>query len=89
MHDAGIDSVEHQLGSTEHLEPTNGVDLAPRQIDEPIAAPALHDRATKVEFPVVFDHIDVEIPTSLSAVSPYEVDGFTSELDTNVDVGHP
>ena len=87
-HQAWIDAVEHQLGSTEHLELATRVDLAPREIDEPVAKSALHDRSTKVEGPVVVDHIDVDVPSNLCGVSRGEIDGFTSELHTNVDVEH-
>ncbi len=77
-HHAGVDAVQHQLGSTEHLEPSTGVEFAPRQIDKPVTAPALHDRTTKIEIPVVVNDIDVDIPANLCAVGPGKIDGFTS-----------
>lgn len=87
-HEAGVDPVEHQLRSAEHLEFTARVDLASREVDEPIVAPALNHRAPEVQTPVCLDNVDLEIPTSLGFISPHKIDGLTSQLDTNVNVAH-
>lgn len=88
MHEAWIDPVEHQLRPAEHLEAATGVELTPREVDEPITTPALHGRATEVETPVDIDDPDLETPTSLLGISPHKIDGLMSQLDTNVDVAH-
>ena len=37
-YESWIDSIEHQLGATEHLEVPEVVDVAPREIQETVAA---------------------------------------------------
>src|SRR6185295_15527159 len=44
-----VDAVEHQLGAAEHLELAIRVDLAPREVQEAVAALAVHRGPAEVE----------------------------------------
>ncbi len=87
-HHAGIDSIEHQLGSTEHLEVVVWADLPPRQVDESVTAFALNRRAAKIELAVSLDHIEVEFPARFVRISEDELGRNTTELDSDVNVAH-
>jgi len=81
----GIDSIQHQLGPTEHLEGPVVVDVAPRQIKEPIATLAVNCRTPEVQRGVRSGHdADVEVPSGSSGITGDEVVWFLPDLDADV-----
>ena len=82
-----IDVIEHQLGATEHLEAPFVVDVAPREVQEAIAAFAVNCRTPEVQRAIRSGHnADVEVPSGFGHVAGDEVVWFASDLDTDMDV---
>jgi hypothetical protein len=82
-----IDLIEHQLGATEHLEAPLVVDVAPREVQEAIAALAVNYRTPEVRRAIRSGHnADVELPSGSGHVAGDKVVGFVSDLDTDMDV---
>ena len=82
-----LDSIEHQLGSPEHLEAAIWADVTPREVDEPVASLALHRRSAEVEI-VLADDLDVYVPARLGLICSYEVSRVATYLHTYVRVLH-
>jgi hypothetical protein len=82
-----LDSIEHQLGSPEHLEAAVWADVAPREVDEAIAALALHRRPAEVDI-VLADDLDVYVPGRLRLISSYQVSSVATYMDPYVHVLH-
>ncbi len=87
LHHTRFDAIEHQLRTSEHLEPSVA-QVAPREVDVAIAASALHGRSSKVAAPVLRDDVDLELPERLRHVGAHELLGFSAHLDADVDVAH-
>jgi hypothetical protein len=82
-----IDLIEHQLGATEHLEAPLVVDVAPREVQEAIAALAVNCRTPEVRRAIRSGHnADVELPSGSGHVAGDKVVWFVSDLDTDMDV---
>ena len=82
-----VDSIEHQLGASEHLEPATVVHVPPRQVQEALASPSVHRRTAEVEAGVrllVDGHVDV--PSGLFASPADKVARIGPDLDADVDV---
>jgi hypothetical protein len=82
-----LDSIEHQLGSPEHLEAAIWADITPREVDEAVASLALHHRPAEVEI-VPADDLDVYVPARLGLICSYEVSRVATYLHTYVHVLH-
>jgi hypothetical protein len=82
-----LDSIEHQLGSPEHLEAAAWANVTPREVDEAVASLALHRRPAEVES-VLADDLDVYVPGRLGHISSYEVSSFATYLHPYVHVLH-
>src|SRR4051794_4204844 len=61
-----VDVGEHQLRPAEHRERAVNGDVAPREVEEPLAALAVHGRSADVN--AVVDHRDVELPARVAEV---------------------
>ena len=70
------------------MEGAVAVDVAPREIDEPLAALTLHRRSLEVEGAVIV-HLDahVEAPLRRAGIASDQVGGFPAHLDADVHVG--
>ena len=82
-----LDSIQHQLGSPEHLEAAVWTNVTPREVDEAVASLALHRRPAEVET-VLADDLDVYVPGRLGLVSSYEVSSLAMYLHPYVHVLH-
>jgi hypothetical protein len=82
-----LDSIEHQLGSPEHLEAAVWANVTPREVDEAVASLALHCRPTEVEI-VRPDDLDVYVPRRLGLICSDEVSSFATYLHPYVHVLH-
>ena len=76
---------EHQLGAAEHRE-LAAVELAPGQVEEPLAALAVHGRATEVALVVQFDDPHVGLPPGLGCIAGDEPFRTRAHLQADVDV---
>jgi len=65
--------VEHELGPPEHLEVVGVIDGAPAQVQEPVAALAVDERAALVEGAVLRDGVDGEVPFGVGCVAGDQV----------------
>lgn len=85
--DIGIDAVQHQLGTTEHVEMTEPVEVSPREIQESFTTFALHRRTPEVERTIsALDQIDVEFPVRGVGVGGNEFLGELADLDADPNV---
>ena len=86
-HEVGIDAVEHELGSTKHVEGPAVVDVAPRQVNEAFTAFSVHGPATKVECTIAVDNCaDIEFPTGIGGIASHQVLGLRPDLDADMHV---
>ena len=82
-----IDSIQHQLGATEHLEVLVPIDVAPREVDEAIASLAMNRRASEVHRRVTSrDDSDFEFPARAHRVAWDKIVWFLPDLDPDADV---
>ena len=75
-HDDGIDAVEHELGSPEHVKGAGVIDIAPREVNEAVAQSSLDRPSAEVELSARVDQgVDVEFPARLDGIASREVLG--------------
>ena len=84
------DVSEHQLGATKACEGAVVANVAPGEVDEPLAASALHGRTAEVDAVWVLDDVDVERPPGTLRITTNQFGGLAFELnsDVNVVAGH-
>lgn len=81
----GIDRVQHQLGSSEHLKDTL-LDSSPREVEEPIAPLAVHRRPPEVKATVVAcDYVNIELPPCGGGAAGDQVTWLPPDLYAHVD----
>ena len=86
-HKAPIDSIQHQLGATKHLEASVVLQIAPRQVEEAIASLAVNCRASEVHRRVAScDDSDIEFPACGHRVAWDEIVWFLPNLNPDANV---
>ena len=82
-----IDSIQHQLGATEHLEALVVIHVAPSQVEEAIASLAMNRRASEFHRSVTScDDSDIEFPARGHRVAWDEMVWFLPDLNPDADV---
>ena len=88
LDDPWLDSVEHQLCSSEHLELIAWTDIAPGEVDESVAALALHGEASEVEDSLLLNDLDINLPARLGLICPDQLGRVAPDLNPDVNVLH-
>src|ERR687891_290152 len=88
LDDAWLNSVEHQLCPSEHLELIACTDIAPAEVDEPVAALALHGGAAEVEDSLLSNDRDVDLPARLGLICSDQLSWVAPDLNPDVNVLH-
>jgi hypothetical protein len=81
LDDPWLDSVEHQLCSSEHLELIACTDIAPGEVDESVAALALHGEASEVEDSLLLNDLDINLPARLGLICPDQLGRVAPDLN--------
>ena len=82
-----IDSIEHQLRATEHLEVRVVVQVAPRQVHEAVAPLAMNRGAFEVNFRVRSrDDSHGKFPSRARRIARDELEWLSADLHPDVDV---
>lgn len=86
-----VDPIQHQLGSHEHRERVIRVYLTPGEVEEAVAALAMHSRSAKISaFVGCRDDVDVQFPSRRIGVGREQLLGLLTNLDPHVHVvDHP
>lgn len=83
----GIDTVVHELGPTEHVEPSAGGHVPPGEVQKPVISAAVHRTTGEVEAAVgPLDHADVQLPASCLGIGGDELDRVPAHLNADLDV---
>ena len=81
-----LDVFDHQLGSAKHGKAVAGSDVAPREVEEPLALPAVHSRSAQVRSAVRDNSAHVHLPARPVGVARHQADGLFADLDGDVHV---
>ena len=86
-HKLWIDSIEHQLGATEHLEALVFIQIAPRQVEEAIASLAMHCGPPEIHCRVTScDDSDIEFPVGDHRITWDKIVWFLPNLNPDADI---
>jgi len=88
LDEIGRHSIEHQLGSSEHLELTVCADVAPCEVDESLASLALYGGSAKIVHGVASHDLDVDLPTRLELIGSEQLTRVAPHLDPDMHVLH-